>query len=94
MIKNLLRIEFSERFNKQRKEASLEVKVAFLEALELFQDNPNHPQLRNHPLKERHSGYNSIDVTEDWRALFKIRESKTQTVITFHVLGTHTQLYG
>jgi mRNA-degrading endonuclease YafQ of YafQ-DinJ toxin-antitoxin module len=76
MIKNPLRIEFSERFNKQRKEAPLEVKVAFLEALELFQENPNNPQLRNHSLKEKYSGYNSIDVTDDWRALFKFHEKQ------------------
>ncbi len=94
MIKKPPRIEFTDRFNKQRKAAPLEIKVAFMESLELFLESPDHPQLRNHPLKEKYSGYNSIDVTDDWRALFRIHESKTQTVITFHILGTHIQLYG
>lgn len=65
MIKKPLQIKFAERFNKQRKAAPLKIKIAFLETLELFIDNPNHPQLRNHPLKEKYSGYNSIDVTGD-----------------------------
>lgn len=94
MIKKQLQIEFTQRFNKQRKSAPVEIKIAFKEAFEIFLENPNHPQLRNHPLKEKYSGYNSLGVTGDWRALFKVRESKTRTVITFHILGTHIQLYG
>lgn len=88
------RIKYTALFNKQLKEAPLEIKIALKEARELFLDNPNHPHLRNHTLREQFSGYRSIDVTSDWRALFKIQESKTQTIITFHILGTHTQLYG
>lgn len=89
-----LLIKYTALFNKQRKAAPLEIKIAFRETLELFLENSNHPQLRNHPLKEEYSGYNSIDVTDDWRALFKVHKSKTQTIITFHILGTHIQLYG
>lgn len=88
-----LRIEYSALFNKQFKDAPLEVKVAFKEARELFSDNPNHPNLRNHALKEKYAGFKSIDVTDDWRALFKIRKSKLKIIITFHVLGTHSELY-
>lgn len=90
---NILIIEYSATFNKQRKDAPLEVKSAFRDALELFLDHPDHPNLRNHALREEYAGFRSIDVTEDWRALFKIRESKFKKVITFHVLGTHAQLY-
>ena len=89
-----LRIKYSTLFNKQFKAAPLEIKIAFREARQLFYDNPNYPYLRNHALKEKFAGFSSIDVTGDWRALFKIRKTKRQTVITFHILGTHTQLYG
>ncbi len=87
-------IKYTTLFNKQRETAPLEIKIAFRETLEMFLENPHQPQLRNYSLKEEYSGYNSIDVTDDWRALFKVRESKTQTIITFHILGTHIQLYG
>lgn len=87
-------IKYTPLFSKQRKAAPLEIKTAFREALELFLDNPNHPSLRDHALREKFTGYRSIDITSDWRALFKVNKSKTQTVITFHILGTHEQLYG
>ncbi len=89
----ILHIEYTVLFNKQLKTAPLDIKIAFKESRELFLDNLNHPNLRNHALRERYAGYRSIDVTSDWRALFKIKTSKTQTVITFYILGTHAQLY-
>lgn len=89
----ILQITYNSLFSKQRKAAPLDVKTAFRETLELFLDNPNHQSLRNHALKGKYAGYRSIDVTDDWRALFKIRESKSKTTITFHILGTHAELY-
>ncbi len=89
-----LLIEYTTLFNKQQKAAPLKIKIAFREARELFLYNPTHPHLRNHALREKFAGYRSIDVTDDWRALFKVRRSKAQTIITFHILGTHMQLYG
>lgn len=90
---NILQIKYNSLFNKQRKAAPLNIKIAFRETLELFLDNPDHPSLRNHALREKYSGFRSIDVTDDWRALFKIRATKLKITITFHILGTHTQLY-
>lgn len=90
---NAPRIKYTALFNKKLREAPLEIKIAFKETRELFLYNPNHPHLRNHALREKFVGYSSIDVTSDWRALFKVIESKTQTVITFYILGTHEQLY-
>jgi addiction module RelE/StbE family toxin len=89
-MKNAPRIEFTPLFNKQRKAAPLEIKQAFRDALDLFAENPNHPALRNHPLTGKYAGFHSIDVTEDWRALY--REEKER--IMFADLGTHEQLYG
>lgn len=89
-----LRIEYSALFIKQLKQAPLEIKIAFKEARELFSDNPDNPALRNHALTEKFADFRSVDVTKDYRALFKIQVGKNQTVITFHILGTHIQLYG
>jgi addiction module RelE/StbE family toxin len=46
--------------------------------------------LRNHPLSGKYEGFRSIDVTEDWRALYR----KEPERIIFVDIGTHTQLYG
>src|ERR1041385_2592148 len=87
------RIEFTELFNKQRRAAPHEIKIAFREALALFLEDSLTLQLRNHPLKGKLSGYRSIDVTEDWRAIFKQSQTTKQKIITFHMIGTHQMLY-
>ena len=88
------RIEFTDLFNRQRKNAPLEIKIAFREALALFLEDQFHPMLRNHVLREKLAGYRSIDVTEDFRAIFKETQSGKQKVIIFHKIGTHEELYG
>ena len=84
------RIEFSPIFNKKLAKAPTEIKLAVRQALELFRENPHHEALRNYLLTERYAGFRSIDVTDDWRALY--REEKER--IMFADLGTHEELYG
>lgn len=88
------RIEFTSSFDKQRKATPPEVKKAFRETLALFLEDPNHPTLRNHALKGKLAGYRSIDVTQDYRTLFKETRAGERKVITFHMIGTHEELYG
>ena len=92
-MKNEPRIEFAPLFTKQRKSAPLEIKEALLDTLEIFLADPNNPFLRNHPLREKFAGFRSIDVTDDLRAVFKEEQSGERKVITFHMLGTHDELY-
>jgi addiction module RelE/StbE family toxin len=89
-MKNDLRIEFSPIFNKRRNAAPIEIKKAFLECFSLFHVEPFHPALRNHPLKGKYAGFRSIDITGDWRALYR---EETERII-FVELGTHKELYG
>jgi mRNA-degrading endonuclease YafQ of YafQ-DinJ toxin-antitoxin module len=93
-MRNEPRVEFTPFFDKQRKQAPLAIKEAFQETVALFLEDPDHPTLRNHELKEKFAGYRSIDVTPDVRAVFKQARSGGQTVIVFHLLGTHKELYG
>ena len=86
-------IEFSDNFNKQRKAAPGYIKVVFRETLELFLEDPNHPHLRNHALRKELATYRSINITENWRAIFKEVRSGTKKTIIFHMIGTHEQLY-
>jgi addiction module RelE/StbE family toxin len=68
----------------------IEIKKAFLETFSLFIVEPFHHSLRNHPLKGKYPGFRSIDVTGDWRALYR-EEAKR---IIYVELGTHEKLYG
>ncbi|MBI2430609.1 MAG: type II toxin-antitoxin system mRNA interferase toxin, RelE/StbE family [Candidatus Levybacteria bacterium] len=96
MVKNVTtqNVKFSDRFDDQLKDVPDEIKEAFLESFALFLEDQNHPSLRNHVLKEKFAGYRSIDITGDYRAVFKETKARKQKVITFHMLGTHEELYG
>lgn len=91
---NAPRIEFTSFFDKQRKATPPEVKKAFRETLTLFLEDPDHPSLRNHALKGKLAGYRSINVTQDYRVVFKETQAGERKVITFHMIGTHEELYG
>lgn len=85
------RIDYSRIFDKQLKNAPLEIKVAFRERLRVYLEDPQNPILRRHPLKGRLKGYWSFNVTGDWRALYS--EQEGGEVVVFEALGTHSQLY-
>lgn len=62
--------------------------------LDMFVSNPKHPLLRDHALSGIYEGYRSINITGDWRALYKIVEPIIEdSFIVFVDLGTHSQLY-
>ena len=88
-----IRIEFSPLFNRKLKQLPRKITAAFDETLEIFWEDLNHKQLRRHFLKEKFAGYQSIDITEDYRAIFREEKNGNTTVIKFHVIGTHKDLY-
>jgi addiction module RelE/StbE family toxin len=93
MRKSFKRIDYSKKFLKQLKKSPIEIKIAFRKRLELFIENPFHPQLNNHALAGKFSGYRSINVTGDWRAIFSEYEDKDTPIVIFEIIGTHSQLY-
>ncbi len=93
MIESAVEVKYSQVFNKQLKRAPLKIKEAFLKRREIFIQNPTNSQLNNHKLTGEYAGYRSINITGDWRAIFSQTSEKSIRVITFHTLGTHSQLY-
>lgn len=89
-MKRTLRIEFAPLFTKQRKAAPVAIKQAFRETLELFAEDPHHPSLRNHALRGKFQDLRSIDITEDWRAVYREEGER----FLFVDIGTHETLYG
>ncbi len=86
-------IEYSKTFQKQLAKAPAAILKAFKKRRSLFLVDPLHPMLHNHKVKGAYEGMKSINVTGDWRALFREREVGTNKVIIFEFLGTHSQLY-
>lgn len=94
MIENLQRIDYSKKFLKQLKKAPLEIKIAYRRRFAMFLDDPFHPLLDNHALAGDWLGYRSINITGDWRVIFKEYLTEIgKTVIIFHIIGTHSQIY-
>jgi len=93
MLLMKMEIKYTTKFRNQYRKVNKEIKAAFSETLELFLEDPHHRSLRNHTLKENFAVYNSIDITDDYRALFKETLTADQKIITFHLLGTHEELY-
>jgi len=87
-----MEIKYGTRFRKNYKEADRHIKTAFEQTLELFFYQQD-PSLRNHALRGKFVGYRSINVTDDVRAIFKVTQTGKKTIIIFHMLGTHEQLY-
>lgn len=56
--------------------------------------DPQNPQLNNHFLAREHSGFRSIDITNDYRALYTEKSEGGETVAYFEEIGTHEELYG
>ncbi len=83
-------VKSSKKFSKQRNKASKKIQKALIERLDLFQSNPFHSFLNFHKLQGLYKGYYSINITGDWRAIFKFQDEKTIILVS---LNTHSKLY-
>ena len=86
-----VKIDYSKRFEKDLRKVPLKTQIAFRNRLEVFLTDKFNPILRNHPLTGKYQGYRSINVTGDWRAIY--REMDNGKTIYFDLLGTHGKLY-
>jgi len=84
-------IKLHKNFIKQAANLKPAQKKRLEEAMKLFQRQPNHPDLYNHPLAGEWKGYRSIAFGGDWRAHFELTDN--ERVAWFVALGTHNQLY-
>ncbi len=89
-----MKVKYDKTFVKQYEKADKKIQKVFHKRLVLFLQNPLHPSLHNHLLKGLLSGYRSINITGDWRALYIEEHSEEkEKVVIFEMIGTHSQLY-
>ncbi len=84
-------IQYTSQFKKQYKKLPKKFQVQFDKRLLLFLSNPSTPQLHVHPLIGKFSGYFSLNVNGDLRALYL---KKGEAIVIFVLIGSHTELYG
>ena len=84
-------LRFHRTFEKQYKKLRENEKKRLKERLALFLTDEFNPLLNNHPLRGKHQGYRSINITGDLRAVYKFQEPDTRI---FVAVDTHSNLYG
>ena len=86
-----MRIELHKNFTKVYAKLTREIQEKFKERRDLFLENKFHPFLNNHSVGKTFSGCRSINVTGDYRAIFKENDDGS---VVFMLIGTHSELYG
>ncbi|HOI60319.1 MAG TPA: type II toxin-antitoxin system mRNA interferase toxin, RelE/StbE family [Candidatus Pacearchaeota archaeon] len=79
----------SKNFKKQYKRLPLRMQEKLKNALLLFAQNEYNQILNNHNLNGKLKDYKSIDITGDYRAIFKVENG----IAIFYFLGNHNNLY-
>jgi len=88
-----MEIEFSPIFRKQYLKVNVRIRNKTNDCLRVFKNNPNDLQLNNHALKREWEGYRSIDITADYRAIYKEIKQGKDIIAYFVAIGTHKMLY-
>lgn len=83
-------IHFHQKFKKAYKKLVIHLQAITDKKLAIFIENPFFPLLNNHALTGKYAGYRSINITGDYRAIYKII---TKNEVIFVMVGTHSQLY-
>lgn len=86
-----MQIFLSNHFKKCFKKSPKLVRENFYVRSSMLLVDKFNPLLNNHALSGKFNGYRSINITADWRAVFK--EDKGGDSIYFIDLGSHSQLY-
>jgi mRNA-degrading endonuclease YafQ of YafQ-DinJ toxin-antitoxin module len=86
--------QLSPLFFEKLKKVDVRTRKSFEDKIAIFEKNPFDPSLNNHALKDPYEGLRSIDITNDYRAVYEEVPSGNETVAYFSLLGTHKELYG
>lgn len=84
-------IQYTSTFKKQYKKLPQKFQSQFNERLHLFLTDSTNPKLRLHPLIGKFTGYWSMNINGDIRAIYLMRNEE---IIIFALIGSHSQLYG
>ena len=89
-----MKVKLDPDLHKKLKKLDVRIRNRFKEKILLFSRNPNNPGLNNHPLKREYQSLRSIDITNDYRAVYEEMTIGEDIVAYFSLLGTHKELYG
>jgi len=85
-----MQIIFQGIFYKKFKKLSPKIQNQFFNRITLFKVNKSSPILNNHSVEKRFLDCRSINITGDYRAIFK---EEKENIYIFVNIGTHSELY-
>ncbi len=88
-----MNVKYSPLFLSTSKKLNVKVRKSLKKRLAIFIKDPQDPQLDNHELKRRWLGHRAIDITADYRAIYKELYYGDEIIAYFITIGTHNQLY-
>ena len=89
-----MKVFYDPAFYEKLKKVDVRIRRSVKEKILIFSENAHDTGLNNHPLEKEYTGYYSINITADWRALYKEVQQGTEIIAYFVLLGRHKQLYG
>lgn len=78
-------------FKRQYKKLDRSLRNKVAERLHLLGSDEFNPLLRNHQLTGEYEGFRSINITGDWRLVYRRIGTNTYQL---RAIGTHHQLFG
>jgi len=85
--------QYDPAFIKALKKVNVRIRKSFKERIAIFANNPHDQQLNNHLLRKPYKGLRSIDITNDFRAVYEEITENDEEIAYFSILGTHEDLY-
>ena len=86
-----MNIIYGKKFHKDYLKLDNKIKKQANQRIKLFCENIYNPILDNHKLKGEYKACRSIDISGDFRLVYK---ESPQGVFSFIRIGTHSELYG
>lgn len=79
---------------KKLKKLDVRIRRRFYERIEIFEKNHLDSVLNNHALKRKYEGYRSIDIANDYRAIYEeVKGGEDELIAYFFIIGTHKELF-
>lgn len=88
-----MKIDYVKNFLKSYKKLDNKIQKKFDEKVLIFQKSPTEKILNNHSLKGKYAWFRSINITWDYRAIFKEYPNGTYEFVDFIDIWTHSELY-
>ncbi len=85
-----MNVFFHKKFNKRFAKLSVNLQEKATQRIQLFQVRPFDRRLNNHALTGKWTGYRSIDITGDYRAIYL---AEGDSAAKFYTIDTHSNLY-